>query len=92
MVHIFGDLQIKPWDLDLFAKAPLKLYWVKSEFQWYGLNFEAIYLPNYEDFSLGQHIKFVKLLKENNFAIGVKPWSHEEFGVKWAQSWAVRLP
>jgi hypothetical protein len=47
-----------------------------------GINFEALYLPNYEDFALGQHIKFVKLLKENNFAIGIKPWSHEKFGVK----------
>jgi hypothetical protein len=46
------------------------------------LNFEALYLPNYEDFAPCQHIKFVKLLKESNFAIGVKPWSHEKFGVK----------
>jgi hypothetical protein len=36
-----------------------------------GINFEALYLPNYEDFALGQQIKFVKLLKENNFAIGL---------------------
>jgi hypothetical protein len=41
------------------------------------LNFEALYLPNYEDFALGQCIKFVKLCKESNFAIGIKPWSHE---------------
>jgi hypothetical protein len=33
----------------------------KSEFQWYRVNFEALYLPNYEDFALGQHIKFVEL-------------------------------
>ena len=58
---MYVDLQIKPWDLDLFAKAPLKLYWVKSEFQWNWVNFEALYLPNYEDFALGQHIKFVEL-------------------------------
>jgi hypothetical protein len=25
------------------------------------LNFEALYLPNYEDFALSQHIKFVDL-------------------------------
>jgi hypothetical protein len=24
----------------------------KSEFQWYRANFEALYLPNYEDFAL----------------------------------------
>jgi hypothetical protein len=65
----------------LICKKP-HLNSIKSEFQWYGLNFEALYLPNYEDFAQGQQIKFVKLLKENNFAIGVKPWSHEEFGVK----------
>jgi hypothetical protein len=39
--------------------APLKLYSVKSEFQWNRVNFEALYPPNYEDFALGQHIKFV---------------------------------
>jgi hypothetical protein len=33
----------------------------KSEFQWYMVNFEALYLPNYEGFALGQHIKFVEL-------------------------------
>jgi hypothetical protein len=55
------------------------------------LNFEALYLPNYEDFALGKPIKFVKLCKENNFAIGIKPWSHEKFGEKCAQSQAVRL-
>jgi hypothetical protein len=47
-----------------------------------GINFEALYLPNYEDFALGQHIKFVELCKENNFAIRIKPWCHEKFGVK----------
>jgi hypothetical protein len=46
------------------------------------LNFEALYLPNYEDFALGQHIKIVELCKENNFDIGFKPWSHEKFGAK----------
>jgi hypothetical protein len=60
--------------------------WAKSELQWYRANFEALYFPNYEDFSLGQHIKFVKLCKENNFAIGIKPWSHEKVGEKCAQS------
>jgi hypothetical protein len=25
------------------------------------VNFEALYFPNYEDFALGQHIKFVEL-------------------------------
>jgi hypothetical protein len=34
---------------------------IKSEFQWKWVNFEALYLPNYEDFALGQHIKFVEL-------------------------------
>jgi hypothetical protein len=42
-------------------KAPLKIYRVKSEFQWNKVNFESLYLPNYENFSLGQHIKFVEL-------------------------------
>jgi hypothetical protein len=42
-------------------KAPLKLYGVKSEIQWNWVNFEALYPPNYEDFALGQHIKFVEL-------------------------------
>jgi hypothetical protein len=52
--------------------------------QWYRANFDALYFPNYEDFALGEHIKFVKLCKENNFAIGIKPWSHEKFGEKGA--------
>jgi hypothetical protein len=47
-----------------------------------GINFEALYLQNYKDFALGQHIKFVEICKENNFAIGIKPWSHAKFGVK----------
>ena len=34
---------------------------IKSEIQWNWLNFGALYLPNYEDFALGQHIKFVDL-------------------------------
>jgi hypothetical protein len=58
---MYVGLQSKPWDLDLFAKAPLKLYCVKSGFQWNWVNFEALYFPNYEDFALGQHIKFVEL-------------------------------
>jgi hypothetical protein len=34
MFYTFEDLQIKLWDLDLFAKkTPLKPYWVKSEIQ-----------------------------------------------------------
>jgi hypothetical protein len=32
-----------------------------------GLNFEALYLPNYKDFALCQQIKFIELCKENNF-------------------------
>jgi hypothetical protein len=42
-------------------KVPFKLYRVKDEFQWNWVKFEALYLPNYEDFALGQHIKFVEL-------------------------------
>ena len=42
-------------------KALFELYWVKSEIQWNWLNFGALYLPNYEDFARGQHIKFVDL-------------------------------
>jgi hypothetical protein len=37
------------------------------------LNFEALYLPNYEDFALCQHIKIVELCKESNFAIEIMP-------------------
>jgi hypothetical protein len=44
-----------------------------------GINFEALYFQNYKDFVLGQHIKFVELCKENNFAIGIMPWCHEKF-------------
>jgi hypothetical protein len=32
-----------------------------------GVNFEDLYLQNYKDFALGQHIKFVELSKENKF-------------------------
>jgi hypothetical protein len=60
-------------------KAPLKPYGVKSEFQWHRVNFVALYLPNYEVFVLGQHIKFVELYKEDNFVIGIIPWRHEMF-------------
>ena len=42
-------------------KSVLELYWVKSEIQWNWLNCEALYLPNYEDFAVGQHIKIVEL-------------------------------
>jgi hypothetical protein len=48
-------------------------------FEWNRINFEALYLPNHEDFALGQHIKIVELCKENNFAIGIMPWCHEMF-------------
>jgi hypothetical protein len=51
----------------------------KSEIQCIWTNFRTLYLPNYEDFALGQHIKFVELCKEDNFAIGIKPWCHERF-------------
>jgi hypothetical protein len=68
MNRMYVDLQIKPWDLDLFAKkVPLKPYWVKSEFQWNGVNFEALFLQIHKDFDLGQHIKFVELYNENKF-------------------------
>jgi hypothetical protein len=43
---MYVDLQIKPWDLDLFAKAPLKLYWVKSEFQWKWVNLKPYIFQN----------------------------------------------
>jgi hypothetical protein len=59
---MYVDLQSKPWDLDLFAKSPTyEATLMKSEFQWHRVNFEALYLPNYEGFALGQHIKFVEL-------------------------------
>jgi hypothetical protein len=61
MVHIFGDLQRKPYVLGLFAKNHIWAPWAKSELQLYRANFEALYLPNYEDFALCQHIKFVEL-------------------------------
>jgi hypothetical protein len=53
------NLNPKIWTY--LQKAPLELYGVKSEIQWNWVNFEALYLPNYEDFALGQHIKFVEL-------------------------------
>jgi hypothetical protein len=31
MVHTFVDLQIKLWNLDLFAKVPYESYVAKSE-------------------------------------------------------------
>jgi hypothetical protein len=42
-------------------KATLELYRVKSDFQCIWLNIEALYFPNYEEFALGHHIKFVEL-------------------------------
>jgi hypothetical protein len=32
MVHKYVDLQVKPWDLDLFAKSPIWTLLAKSEF------------------------------------------------------------
>jgi hypothetical protein len=34
MVHIWEDLQAKPWDLDLSAKEPHFSQMLKSDFQW----------------------------------------------------------
>jgi hypothetical protein len=65
---------LNPEILTYLQKAPFELYWVKSEIQWNWLNFGALYLPNYEDFALGQHIKFLELCKENNFGSGTKHW------------------
>jgi hypothetical protein len=53
------NLNLEIWTY--LQKVPLELYRVKSEIQWNRLNFEVLYLPNYEDFALGQHIKFVEL-------------------------------
>jgi hypothetical protein len=61
MVHKYVDLQVKPWDLNLFAKSPIWTLLAKSEFQWDWLNFGALYLPSYKVFALGHHIKFVEL-------------------------------
>jgi hypothetical protein len=79
MVHKYVDLQVKPWDLDLFAKSPISTLLAKSEFQWGWLNFGALYLPSYKVLALGHHIKFVELQKGNNFAIESKSWYYEKF-------------
>jgi hypothetical protein len=68
MVHKYVDLQPKPWNLDLFAKKPylnsIGQVWISV----HKLNFKSLYLPNYEYFALGQHIKGLELQKEYNFA------------------------
>jgi hypothetical protein len=61
MVHIIGDSQVKRCELDLFAKALFEPYGVKSDFQCIWLNFGSLYLPSYEYFALGQHIKGLEL-------------------------------
>jgi hypothetical protein len=91
MVHKYVDLQVKPWDLGLFAKSPIWTLLAKFDFQWDWLNFGALYLPSYKVFALGHHINFVDLWKENNFTIEIMPWYHEEFWDKYAPSWAVNL-
>jgi hypothetical protein len=48
----FEDLQVKMWDLGLFAKkAPLKPYKPKSEIQWAWGIFGALYLLIHKEFS-----------------------------------------
>jgi hypothetical protein len=45
----------------ILQKALFEPYGVKSDFQCIWLNFEALYLPNYEEFALDQHIKDIEL-------------------------------
>jgi hypothetical protein len=55
-----------------------------------GINFEALYLQNYSDFALGQHIKFVELCKENNFGTVIFFGCCTKIEETTAQSFSVR--
>jgi hypothetical protein len=61
MVHIIGDSQAKDVNWTYLQKALFEPYGVKSDFQCIWLNFRSLYLPSYEYFALGQHIKGLEL-------------------------------
>ena len=57
MVHIWEDLQAKPWDLDLSAKWTSFEVYTKSENQWMGSTLGLCNLQSIGFFALGHHIK-----------------------------------